>query len=748
MEDSEGQAVVSTTFGQSVNCNPSSEGVREVSPKVQETLVVREKPETSIHNNDSSQNTVNSHQQHLVDDFQPEALSSADAAKDFIPSEGGSFVQQLQSNVSVDVKEHSGGASKDIIRSEDDSSVQKLQSNVSAEVPEHSGYPSQLLNAACVNDLSSDKRSMISANEVSGSEPLPCTSSSTQLQPVTSAVGPSEQPSLHSQASKELPPQSVSSVEFPLHTYPLPAFVGSHSQGENAVHIPQIPRQYGVMQQNAFFPFQSNARENFEPYPAPLQTPNSHFSGPPHSSWTSLLPPPPPPSHTVYNTSSNMGVAKSFISSEFNQNQLHSRTDYVSQTSMIPGLPTHSQSSKFEDQVYPPMQDHSRTFMRTEPFSPKHLHQGNPAYQSLSSSTSFGGLHHQPKQFSWESDVNRPQPPLGGRLPPEGHFSTSSLTRPLSQQHQSAHNFQYTSSDVNLAGPGGTATVSRYPPDVPDSNHSTSLPGFGASRASAHYNPYASTFEQPLSSKLSSSFLQDNDMIYGNNYGPSRYREGDGVGSRETASPKPARAVGQILPGPGEQYDPLFDSIEPSSSLKKFDFEQKQEVTGESNISLRPKSSQMSLDAKEKKHGKVGAVASTSSLNNDEYGETADAEVGAVENESLSNDIDDANMSPGEDEINQIKSPGKRKKSKDSRSMKLFKVSIANFVKEVLKPSWRQGNMSKVAFKTIVKKTVDKVSGAMKGHRIPKSQEKITQYIDSSQRKLTKLVMVIDLLIT
>jgi hypothetical protein len=443
-----------------------------------------------------------------------------------------------------------------------------------------------------------------------------------------------------------------------------------------------------------------------------------------------------------------MGVAKSFISSEFNQNQLHSRTDYVSQNSMIPGLPTHSQSSKFEDQVYPPMQDHSRTFMRTEPFSPKHLHQGNPAYQSLSSSTSFGGLHHQPKQFSWESDVNRPQPPLGGRLPPEGHFSTSSLTRPLSQQHQSAHNFQYTSSDVNLAGPGGTATVSRYPPDVPDSNHSTSLPGFGASRASAHYNPYASTFEQPLSSKLSSSFLQDNDMIYGNNYGPSRYREGDGVGSRETASPKPARAVGQILPGPGEQYDPLFDSIEPSSSLKKFDFEQKQEVTGESNISLRPKSSQMSLDAKEKKHGKVGAVASTSSLNNDEYGETGDAEVGAVENESLSNDIDDANMSPGEDEINQIKSPGKRKKSKDSRSMKLFKVSIANFVKEVLKPSWRQGNMSKVAFKTIVKKTVDKVSGAMKGHRIPKSQEKITQYIDSSQRKLTKLVMVIDLLIT
>ncbi|KAJ0617963.1 putative Set2 Rpb1 interacting domain-containing protein [Helianthus annuus] len=83
----------------------------------------------------------------------------------------------------------------------------------------------------------------------------------------------------------------------------------------------------------------------------------------------------------------------------------------------------------------------------------------------------------------------------------------------------------------------------------------------------------------------------------------------------------------------------------------------------------------------------------------------------------------------------------KNRKSKDSRSMKLFKIALADFVKEVLKPSWRQGNMSKEAFKTIIKKTVDKVLGAMKKHQIPKSQTKINHYIDSSQRKLTKLVM-------
>jgi len=74
--------------------------------------------------------------------------------------------------------------------------------------------------------------------------------------------------------------------------------------------------------------------------------------------------------------------------------------------------------------------------------------------------------------------------------------------------------------------------------------------------------------------------------------------------------------------------------------------------------------------------------------------------------------------------------------------MKLFKVAIADFVKEVLKPSWRQGNMSREAFKMIVKKTVDKVSSSVPGNHIPKTPAKIRQYVQSSQRKVTKLVMV------
>ncbi|KAE9597918.1 hypothetical protein Lal_00029588 [Lupinus albus] len=476
--------------------------------------------------------------------------------------------------------------------------------------------------------------------------------------------------------------------------------------------------EYGVTQQSAFFPFQFTTRGQFEHYRAPFHTQNFQFNLPPNR--TSLPLPPPPPPLAVKNSSFSSGVAESYISEEFNQRQLHS-TNFASQTSMTHGLPSHSQNSESFDQAHTSMQNRSRMLKDTS--SPKHLPQGNPGSQLLSGSNLHRDDHH--KQLSVQDSS--------------------------SQQQQPIYNFPFSASEIKLGVPGENLTVSRFSPGVLDNNHSTSLPAFGGSQISAHYNPYASTFEQPLSSKFSSSiFRQENDIIHSNNYGSSvlnhapitREGVGTGGGSRQSASsPKSARADGQMLPrSDGNLYDPLFDCIEPSpSSLKKFNFDKKQEVIGESNISPRPKSSSMSLDTEEK--NKREDVASTTSESNDEYGETADTEVGAVENGSLCNHVDVANMTMGGVDISQFKSPGKRKKSKDSRSMKLFKISIANFVKEVLKPSWQQGNMSKVAFKTIVKKTVDKVSGSMKGHHVPKSQVKISQYIDSSQRKLTKLVM-------
>ena len=42
------------------------------------------------------------------------------------------------------------------------------------------------------------------------------------------------------------------------------------------------------------------------------------------------------------------------------------------------------------------------------------------------------------------------------------------------------------------------------------------------------------------------------------------------------------------------------------------------------------------------------------------------------------------------------------KKSKEIRMMKLFRSVLAEFVKEVLESTWRGGQMSKEAFKTII----------------------------------------------
>ncbi|XP_077249802.1 zinc finger CCCH domain-containing protein 55-like [Tasmannia lanceolata] len=80
------------------------------------------------------------------------------------------------------------------------------------------------------------------------------------------------------------------------------------------------------------------------------------------------------------------------------------------------------------------------------------------------------------------------------------------------------------------------------------------------------------------------------------------------------------------------------------------------------------------------------------------------------------------------------------KRGKDAKSMRMFKFALVEFTKELLKPTWKEGHMSKEAHKTIVKKVVDKVTGAMQGPHIPQTQEKIDQYLTHSKPKLTKLV--------
>ncbi|XP_057972434.1 zinc finger CCCH domain-containing protein 55-like isoform X2 [Malania oleifera] len=80
------------------------------------------------------------------------------------------------------------------------------------------------------------------------------------------------------------------------------------------------------------------------------------------------------------------------------------------------------------------------------------------------------------------------------------------------------------------------------------------------------------------------------------------------------------------------------------------------------------------------------------------------------------------------------------KKSKDAKGIRAFKFSLVEFVKELLKPTWKDGQISKEAYKIIVKKVVDKVTSTVQGAHIPQTQEKIDHYLSFSKPKLTKLV--------
>ncbi|OMO98298.1 Zinc finger, CCCH-type [Corchorus olitorius] len=83
------------------------------------------------------------------------------------------------------------------------------------------------------------------------------------------------------------------------------------------------------------------------------------------------------------------------------------------------------------------------------------------------------------------------------------------------------------------------------------------------------------------------------------------------------------------------------------------------------------------------------------------------------------------------------------KKSKDGKGIRAFKFALVEFVKDLLKPTWKEGQIGKEAYKNIVKKVVDKVTASMQGATIPQTPEKIDQYLQFSKPKLTKLVQVI-----
>lgn len=79
---------------------------------------------------------------------------------------------------------------------------------------------------------------------------------------------------------------------------------------------------------------------------------------------------------------------------------------------------------------------------------------------------------------------------------------------------------------------------------------------------------------------------------------------------------------------------------------------------------------------------------------------------------------------------------------KESKAQRHFRAALIDLVKELLKPKWRDGHLSKDAHNMIVKKVVEKVLSTLQSHQIPPTMELVEQYLSSFGSKITKLVEV------
>lgn len=729
------KSIISDPSGQPIDSGTvKCQSPREIAGTVKEKQIIQETPaEPNPQICDNKTLGEESHQPPSVDSFPFQFVDGAD------------------------VRDSYADTSREERPSVKNSAVHQPQSHISVTEDQNGDSLSLEMEGSSVSDESPNQRTLTSPKKLSKSESFPSNILSSQPLPNTSSSQELSSEPVQFPAPKELSPLNYSAPSIPQQSLQLPPPPPlPHTQSANAPHMAQFPMGYSSMPQIASYPLQPSHVGNPQPYQASVASQHPQFSVPPNSSWTSLPPPPPPPPppQLSYDLCFNTETAPAGVSSQFQQSHFPPRNDFGFQNSVRPH-PTELYSNSLH-QAYPsiPRQpnlqiENSRSGNTTSQFGAPSLlrddHLTHPPIQDLNTSSSLGhgSLLQQPVPSSQELSANRMLPLSGGVSK-----SSSEIHPFLHKQLDSGH-LQCPLGDSSPSIPGKPGSMPQYPLDLLDRNQLSRDADFEVPRISAHYNPYASTFEKPLSSKFSSTaFSQDKGALSANQYdtpGLSHVAvDGLGVGSfgsrQATSSPSSDKVVGKILPrAGGDQYDPLFDSIDPSSNARSKDHHgRKLEPFSKSDSVTRHGGSYKPLDLEENNRHEVAAVASTTSMDNDEFGETADAEVGSVQNESPSKPVGVATAG----EIGtETKSPGKKKK-KDSRSTKPFKIAIADFVKDVLKPSWRQGNMSKEAFKTIVKKTVDKVSGAMKGHQMPKSQAKINQYIDSQQRKLTKLVMV------
>lgn len=277
-----------------------------------------------------------------------------------------------------------------------------------------------------------------------------------------------------------------------------------------------------------------------------------------------------------------------------------------------------------------------------------------------------------------------------------------------------------------------------------------------------------------ISSWKSSSLLRDSAFFSGSDSGKFsdvRYAEDKLIFKYKTTftpynwEPSvPFRSSYLFPPGKRSsdvQYDPFRDCIEqPDVGRARFrhsSYDQTQDVqstSGRNSLELHKGLQIGTWDKNYNVHDKVAPVAEA---------ESAATSASDAQNMNLTEEenpmvpgsvkaILKASRSVNDSKQSDLVRHGDRKVEKgeqlneladeESKAIKYFRASLIEFVKELMKPIWHEGRLSKDVYKVIVQKAEDKILSTLQPNQVPNSSESIKQYLSSSQPKILKLIQV------
>ncbi|KAL8144264.1 hypothetical protein V2J09_017296 [Rumex salicifolius] len=196
---------------------------------------------------------------------------------------------------------------------------------------------------------------------------------------------------------------------------------------------------------------------------------------------------------------------------------------------------------------------------------------------------------------------------------------------------------------------------------------------------------------------------------------------------------------------PTKQYDPISDSVE--TKLPGSLAEQNSSIVGASELpplNCNPSSIASGLINADPKTGSSGDELQHKDHElNEQEPAVSDKEENGQATENEANETQEA-LDPGPtDDMALDSGADENKKAKEAKGIRPFKFALAEFVKDLLKPVWKEGKMSKDVYKNIVKRVVDKVTDTIQVAHIPRTKEKIDQYLSLSKPKLNKLTQIL-----